>query len=159
MEDGDIHSGDALLILGGGDLALDNALRAADHGANVTILHRSSFKANRGLVEDVISAGIRFLKGDQEDVRKDQDGSFVLKGELKFDKTAIFIGRSPERCLIDGMGSVDLVYPSHSTSVKGLYLIGDAASVDHSQTAYAMYSGLACAMDIARRMRYDESGP
>ncbi len=159
LEDEDTLPGDNLLILGGGDLALDNALRAADHGANVTILYRSSIKANKALIEEVKNAGIRTMKGDQEAVRKGQDGSFVLKGDLKFDKVAAFIGRYPERYLIDEMEVLGPVDQSFSTSVKGLYLIGDAASVDHSQTAYAMSSGLTCAMDIARRMRSDESGP
>ncbi len=159
LEDEYILPGDDLLILGGGDLALDNALRAADHGANVTILYRSYLKANKGLVEEVMNSGIRTIMGDQEDLRKDPDGSFVLKDELKFNKVAVFIGRSPERYLIDGVEVLGPVDKSFSTSVKGLYLIGDAASVDHSQSAFAMSSGLSCAMDIARRMRSDESGP
>jgi thioredoxin reductase len=158
LEPGKAFSERKLLIIGGGDLALDNALRAKESGAEVAILHRSGLKANRGLVEESETSGIRFLKGSAEDISS-IDGEFILKDEETFDMAAVFIGRSPERSLIRGFEGIEITDMSHSTSVKGLYLIGDAASLEHSQAAYAMASGVSCAMDIACKVRNDESGP
>jgi thioredoxin reductase len=149
--------GKRVLIVGGGDLAIDNALRCRDFGADVTVLHRSVIKANRGLLEEAVNSGIVFREGYAEDIKIEGDVLF-LKDKSEFDLAAAFIGRYPERSLIREMDIFDFKLPSHSTTVNGLYLIGDAASVAHSQAAYAMSSGIACAMDIARRVRNDESG-
>ncbi len=151
-------AGTRLLIIGGGDLALDNALRARGSSVNVTILHRSEIKANRGLKDEVAAAGIKLIEGKVEDL-KFVDGSYVLNGERRYDHLAAFIGRSPDRSLVEKMGEVSVNHPSHSTSVKGLYLVGDAASVESSQAAYAMSSGLSAAMDIGRRLKADGNGP
>lgn len=150
--------GNSVLIIGGGDLALDNALRCRDTGADVTVLHRSVLKANRGLIEEAANSGIVFTKGNADDIRFEGD-VFIMKDNAEFDIAAAFIGRNPERSLLGEMENVEYKLPSHSTTVNGLYLIGDAASVANSQAAYALSSGISCAMDIARRVRNDESGP
>jgi len=154
---GDLKGG-SLLIIGGGDLAFDNALRVFGWGIDVCILHRSAPKANHSLVNEVREAGIRLVKGDVGMVSPGRDG-YHLEGEGVFDNAAVFTGRVPDRSLIDHMGPVEVFMPSHETSVKGLYVIGDAASIESSQTAYAMSSGLSAAMDIARKVREDEGGP
>ena len=158
LEDPEDLAGERLLIIGGGDLALDNALRAHGSSVDVTILHRSEIKANNGLKEEVAAEGIRSVEGNVSDIEL-VDGSYVLKGEGRFEHLAAFIGRSPDRSLIEGMKDVSVNHPSHSTSIKGLYLIGDAASVESSQAAYAMSSGLSAAMDIGRRLKADGNGP
>jgi thioredoxin reductase (NADPH) len=150
--------GKSIIIVGGGDLALDNGLRAVGAGADVTILYRSRIKANRGLLREVMGSGVRFVKGTSEDIEFGGD-CHILKGSQKFDIAAAFIGRSPNRSLIDGFGDVQLFHPAHSTSVNGLYLIGDAASTEYSQVATSSASGISCAMNIARKVKIDEDSP
>jgi thioredoxin reductase len=157
VEDYTVMKGKRLLIIGGGDLALDNALRAYGSGVEVAILHRSRIKANEGLFHEVVSNSIPFYRGAMDSVEL-VGGTFYHNGE-KFDYLASFIGRSPNRSLLPHGDEIELSYPSHSTSVKGLYVIGDAASVENSQAAYAMSSGLSAAMDISRRLKKDGDSP
>lgn len=141
-----------ILIIGGGDLALDNALRARNMGARVTILHRSNIKANLTLMDEVRLAGVKMVKGSEKDLGV-VGGRYSLNGRETFDRVAAFIGRSCRVDLLEGMQGLNTEGSSRSTGVNGLYLIGDAASLEHSQAANAMSSGIACAMDIARKVR------
>jgi thioredoxin reductase len=143
--------GKELLIVGGGDLAYDNALRATGNGANVTIMMRSGPKANRSLLEEVRSKGVKELTGDPKGIM--YNGETYRFGYQRYDTLAIFIGRSPDLSLVEHLGDLDIEMPDFTTSIKGLYVVGDAALGTVSQTALASGSGLAAAMHIARTVR------
>lgn len=157
IEDPSGLEGKDLLIVGGGDLAFDNALRASGQCRRVSILYRSKPRANQSLIREVDDAGIELIKGDTGMITV-EGGYYFLNGTVRYDMVACFIGRSPERSLISGLSSLKIDPLSHESSVNRLYVIGDAASVKFSQTARAMSSGLVSAMDISRRMKTDESG-
>lgn len=155
IEDAIQFKGMDILIVGGGDLAFDNALTLHNGQANVTIVHRSNIKANNILQEEVKRAGIRIIKGNPKEIGL-KDGYYVLENK-RYQYLFAFIGRSPELGLLEGMENPKMYLPSFRTSVKGLYVIGDAALGTLSQTALASGSGLAAAMDIARMVKKDEN--
>ncbi|MGA1793037.1 MAG: NAD(P)/FAD-dependent oxidoreductase [Thermoplasmatota archaeon] len=151
LEPEHLEKGKHLLIVGGGDLAFDNALRAAASGMSVTILIRDRPTANETLLKEARSTGVKEMVGDPSDIVP-QEGSYLLENKL-YDTVAIFIGRTPNRALIDHIGDLDIELPHFSTSIKGLYIVGDAALGTLSQTALASGSGIAAAMHIARTVR------
>jgi thioredoxin reductase (NADPH) len=140
-----------VLIIGGGDLAFDNAVRCTRSGAKVTLLLRGEPKANRSLMAEARELGIKEIKGDPKEII--HDGSSFRFGYLKYDSLAVFIGRRPNRSLIEKWGELEVELPEFSTSIKGLYVVGDAALGTLSQTALASGSGLAAAMHIAKTVR------
>ncbi|MGA1848157.1 MAG: NAD(P)/FAD-dependent oxidoreductase [Thermoplasmatota archaeon] len=151
IEDEKELNGKRLLILGGGDLAYDNALRAANAGGYVTIARRGEPRANSMLLEEARSAGIREIIADEGGIIF--HGDHYQFGDDMYDLLAVFIGRSPNRGLISRMGPVEIDIPSFSTSVNGLYVVGDAALGTVSQTALSSGSGLAAAMHISQMVK------
>ncbi len=143
--------GKRLLILGGGDLAYDNALRAANAGADVTIARRGEPGANMMLLEEARPAGIREIINEGSGILS--HGDHYQLGDGGYDLLAVFIGRSPNRDLISRLGPVEIDLPSFSTSVNGLYVVGDAALGTVSQAALSSGSGLAAAMHISQMVK------
>jgi thioredoxin reductase len=140
-----------VIIIGGGDFAYDNAVRIRQAGANVTILLRGETKANLSLLEEARKLGIKEIRGDLKEMMF--DGEFYRFDYVKYHTAAIFIGRESNRSLIEDLGEIKVDLPSFSTSIKGLYIVGDAALGTLSQTALASGSGLAAAMHIAQTVR------
>jgi thioredoxin reductase len=151
LEDEMELKGKKLLIIGGGDLAYDNALRAWKAGADVTLLRRGEPRANRMLLREVRSSGIREVAGDSNGIICEGEG-YIMKGS-RYHLLAAFIGRSPNRELITHLGPLEIYLPSFSTSVNGLYVVGDAALGTLSQTALSSGSGLAAAMHISQMVK------
>jgi thioredoxin reductase (NADPH) len=147
IEDPGEFKSERVIIVGGGDLALDNALRLDSSGARVTILYRNHIKANQKLQNEVANAGIEIIKGDPRDI-EERNGTFFLSG-TEFNALASFIGRKPDLHLIERYLPLEIIPPYYSTTVKGLYVVGDAALGTVSQTALASGSGIAAAMHIA----------
>jgi len=151
LEPEHLVKGSRLLIVGGGDLAFDNALRAAASGVSATILVRSRPTANETLLTEARSMGVREIAGEASDIVL-EGGSYRFK-KLTFDRTAVFIGRTPNRDLVAHFGDLEVELTNFSTPIKGLYIVGDAALGTLSQTALASGSGIAAVMDIAKMVR------
>lgn len=151
IEDPSAFTDKEILIVGGGDLAFDNAVRVKKAGARVTLFIRDIPKANPSLTAEARDLGINEIAGDTSEII--YDGEFYISGCLKYDSLAVFIGRKPNTALIEGFGEVEVELPSCSTPIKGLYVVGDAALGTLSQTALASGSGLAAAMHIAETVR------
>jgi thioredoxin reductase len=151
IEDPKALSGKDVLIIGGGDLAFDNAVRVIKAGTRVTLLMRGGPKANPSLIKEARGLGVKEITGQPDGVMF--DGESYRFGYGKYDSLAVFIGRKPKRDLIEKLGEVEVQLPTFSTSIKGLYIVGDAALGTLSQTALASGSGLAAAMHIAKTVR------
>lgn len=143
--------GEELLIIGSGDLAFDNAVRASVSGISVTVLMRGEPRANESLFMEARSLGVKEIVGDEMEIGF--DGEFYRFGSKKYDRVAVFIGRTPNRELTEHLGDLKVELPHFSTSIKGLYIVGDAALGTFSQTALASGSGLAAAMHIAQTVK------
>jgi len=146
VRDPEKHAGKDVIILGGGDSALDWALSLAETAKSLTLINRTEkFRAAPASVEklrDLEKNGkARMLLGQASAFRSDNDRlthvSFTLRDEQKtvielpVDDLLVFFGLSPKLGPIERWGLelerklVAIDQSSYETSVPGIYAIGD----------------------------------
>ena len=141
------HHGKHLVILGGGDSAIDWALALADTAASLTVVNRTeNFRAAKASVDklmalseqgkvDVLLGALKEYKVDDNDTL--QQVKFVMRDEEKterwidVDHLLVFFGLSPKLGPVENWGmqiekkaiAVDLA--TFETTVPGIYAVGD----------------------------------
>jgi thioredoxin reductase (NADPH) len=160
--DGFFYRGKEVLVIGGGNTAVEEALFLTNFASKVTLVHRrDSFRAERILQE-------RLYKNPKisvlwhtvlEDVRGDDDPLKVRAAALRNVKTDeinerlvdgifIAIGHSPASELVAGQvemkhgGYIKTAPHSTATSVPGVFAAGDVADDVYRQAVTA--AGLGC---------------
>lgn len=143
-------AGKILLIIGGGEAALDYALHAADLDARVSLLVRgSSTKARGALLEAVLEHDMVDILYDTRPVGLDISGDFAvlqtdhagLPGTLESDLLLAAVGRTaimPEL-------PEDLSGTRTTSSATGLFICGDALLGSLGQAGTACGQGLQAA--------------
>jgi thioredoxin reductase (NADPH) len=155
-----------LVVVGGGDTAMEEAIFLTKFASKVTIVHRrhefraSPIMAQRALehpkveviwdsvVEEIFGeagvSGVRLrnLKTD-ETTELDTDGVFVA------------IGHTPNTSLFEGQlemenGYVTVEEPRTATSVEGVFAAGDVTDVIYRQAVTAAGQGCKAAIDAER---------
>ncbi len=140
------HYGKHLVILGGGDSAIDWALALADHAASIKLFNRTEkFRAAKASVDQLMALterdNIEVMLGTLKDY-KSEDGKlqqllFQLRDEDKsqlwvdVDHLLAFFGLSPKLGPVENWGleleqkaiAIDLA--TFETSVPGIYAVGD----------------------------------
>ncbi len=136
--------GKTVLITGGGDAALENALILADFAAKVYVIHRraelrarSEFteKAlNHPIIEFRLETAVRSIKGGSK-IKAVQlfNAMSGATEEIALDLVLIRIGVEPNTELLQGKIELDnkgyiLINNNCETSTPGVYAIGDAAN-------------------------------
>ena len=139
--DGFFFAGRDIIMVGGGNSALQEALYLKNLGANVTVVHRrDEFRAQKHLQNQIRDAGIpTILNATVEEIKGEMlVESVVLKdtqtGEIKQHPTNgvfISVGYIPHTELAEQLG-VDLDESGHiiidknqKTNVENIYAIGD----------------------------------
>jgi thioredoxin reductase (NADPH) len=157
----DIRSegGGKVAIIGGGDLAVDQALSLRDAGFDVVILVRSGGTlCNRALQLEIESEGripimarcspLRFEDRPQHTIIVDREG----KGDsIQVDHVLVSIGREPELPRIDGRSLT--LEDIEAGEYPGLFLTGDIIAGRRRQVAIAFGSGLEVAMRCEEFLR------
>lgn len=160
--DAAFFGGQDVIVVGGGDAALDEALFTTRYVKSVTIVHRRDTLRASGILQDRAKANpaISFLL-DTTVERIEGDGGVervVLKnvktGELSERKTAavfIFIGQTPNSHLLKGMVELDagghaIVDLSMKTCVPGLFVAGDLRTQAARQLISAAGDGATAAI-------------
>ena len=149
IEDASVYNGSSILVVGGGDIALDNCIRLCRYGAHPTLLYREGIRANAMLREEMDTVGIPNERGDPQGIRR-VGSRFVYNGS-EYDHVAVFIGREPALDLIEHLDHGEARLPCGETDLDGLYIIGDAVLGRFGQATLAAGMGLAAAMHIASR--------
>lgn len=160
-------SGARVVVVGGGDAALEGALLLAERAASVTVVHRGAlFRARPDFLATArahprvrLMTSVRVLQIEGTD----RVERVVLQGTsdpctLETDYVFIRIGVEPcTRFLRDiltldaeGYGVVD---PHQETSVPGIFMVGDACSPGHSSVANATGQGMIAAKSAERAWR------
>ncbi|MGH8936005.1 MAG: thioredoxin-disulfide reductase [Acidimicrobiia bacterium] len=165
--DGFFFRDQEVVVVGGGDSAMEEALFLAKFATKVTIIHRrdefraSAIMAKRALdhpkisvlwdtvVEEVLGersvqgVRVRHLKSNQVSVVP-TDGVFVAIGHRpNTDIFADYLERNPQGYLItSGSGTL--------TSVEGVFAAGDVADPTYRQAVTAAGLGCQAAMDVER---------
>lgn len=170
-------AGQSIVIVGGGDSALLEALARVHTASSVTIVHRSgAYKARPDVIESVKSdPRIKVLENyriesiDCSARLEGSNGSFPNRlssisirsliddsiHSLQLDKLVVKVGYSPNTELFAGQIEMDafghiLVNQDCSTSVAGIFAGGDICAPGYDRIATALGHGMIAAGSIRR---------
>ncbi|WP_306363423.1 thioredoxin-disulfide reductase [Nocardia sp. CC227C] len=165
--DGFFFKGQDIVVVGGGDSAMEEATFLTKFAASVTIVHRrEEFRASRIMLERAkANEKIRFvLNSEVVEVNGENSvTSLTLRdtrtGETsEFPATGLFvaIGHDPRSELVrgqvelDGEGYVQVKGQSTYTSLPGVFAAGDLVDHTYRQAITAAGTGCRAAMDAER---------
>jgi thioredoxin reductase (NADPH) len=164
--DGFFHRGEDIVVVGGGDSALEEAIFLTRFADKVTVVHRrdqlraSKIMQDRAFANDKISF---VWDSAVEDVVGEGAVSGARVRNLKTDETTeleakgifVAIGHTPNTALFEGQLEMDGGYviveePSTRTSVDGVFAAGDVVDRTYKQAVTAAGMGAKAAMDAER---------
>lgn len=141
------------IILGGGDAALDRALRLKNVCSRIRVLSRGSITAHPGLVAECRRAGIKMVQDVGSWNVGLGDGGFVITtktGSFQAGAVLASLGKEPRTSLLPRtIEQLAPTFPDGKTRLPGLYLVGDIAAGRFRQTSVAAGMGVAAAMHAA----------
>ncbi len=165
--DGFFFKDQDILVVGGGDSAMEEAMFLTRFGKTVTIVHRrdelraSKIMADRALASDKISfawnSEITAIHGDEkvnsvtmrdtvsgETREVEAGGIFVAIGHLP--RTELIA----DQITLNSEGYVDVEHPSTRTNIEGVFACGDVVDHHYRQAITAAGTGCAAALDAER---------
>jgi len=173
--DGFLYKDKPVVVIGGGDTAMEDALVLARTSSSVVVIHRrDKFRASRVLAQRVLSNSKITVKWNSQvkeftaGTEKMHDGSFavghvvitdtVTKEESSIDCEAAFvaIGHSPNTEFLKGHLDMDennylkVTAGSSHTSVEGVFAAGDVHDHVYRQAITSAGSGAMAALDAER---------
>ena len=165
--DGFFFRNQDIVVIGGGDTAMEEATFLTRFARSVTIVHRrDSFRASRIMAERALTNEKINVVWDSEvvEVLGEQSVTGVrvrnvhTGAEQTLDVTGFFvaIGHDPRSDLIRGQvrldeeGYVLVDAPSTHTSVPGVFAAGDVVDHNYRQAITAAGTGCAAALDAER---------
>lgn len=166
--DGAFFKDKTVVVVGGGDVALEDAVYLSKFCRAVYLVHRREvFRANATLLEKVKNSS-KILVKTNEVVEKIQGDSTVksvvlkhtLSGKMSVvDTDAVFIaiGRNPETSLVGDSLKLDnggyiVTDENMRTSVEGVYAIGDVRNTPLRQIVTAAADGAVAANHIVQEL-------
>jgi len=161
--------GKEVLVVGGGDTAMEEATFLTKFATKVTIVHRrDEFRASKIMLERArmnpkiawrLNETVKDIHGAPgkgihavtlEDTRSGAHSEFPTQGLF------IAIGHSPNTQIFKGklemndVGYIKVRHPSTSTSVEGVFAAGDVADPTYRQAVSAAGEGCKAAIDAER---------
>lgn len=160
--DGDFFTGKEIMVVGGGNSALEEAVSLTKYARKVTIVHQfDHFQAYRHAVEEAEkNPRIDFI---MESILVEFFGNENLEGvsvknlktgiikRHKTDGTFIFIGYVPNTEFLRGIVDLNpagemMVSPQMETNVPGIFAAGDAVAKRYRQVTTAVADGTIAAL-------------
>ncbi|MEV6526158.1 thioredoxin-disulfide reductase [Longispora sp. NPDC051575] len=165
--DGFFFRGQHIVVVGGGDTAMEEATFLTKFADTVTIVHRrNEFRASKVMVERALSnpkIKVEWNSVVTEILGEDKVSGVVLSDtvtgeERKLDVTGLFvaIGHDPRNELfvgqvdLDDEGYVKVDAPSTRTNLTGVFAAGDLVDHTYRQAITAAGTGCAAALDAER---------
>jgi len=158
-----------VVVVGGGDTALDEALALASYASEVTVIHRRDQLRACPLLQEraLASKKIKFiLNSVVEDILGESrvEGvklKNVATGEtstLLVDGVFVAIGYTPNTGVFKGQIQLDdfgyvVVHNETKTSVDGVFAAGDDQDFRYKQAITAAGSGAKAALDVAKYLQ------
>jgi thioredoxin reductase (NADPH) len=176
--DGFFFKNQKVLIVGGGDTAMEEANYLTHHASEVVLIHRrEAFRSSKIMSERteknpkismMLNKVVKEVIGTEEGGRKQMTGVLledtVTKevSELKADGLFIAIGHQPNTKLFKGVldmdevGYLKVTPGSTYTNVPGVFAAGDVADKTYRQAVTAAGSGCMAAIDAERWLEAQE---
>jgi thioredoxin reductase (NADPH) len=168
--DGFFYRGKNVVVVGGGNTAVEEALFLTNFAAKVTVVHRRDhFRAERILQDRLFNHPKIEVVWDSvlDDIRGNTEPTKVTNVKLKNVKTGavteipadgvfIAIGHAPATELVAGQlklkpsGYVEVAPHSTATSVPGVFAAGDVADETYRQAVTAAGMGCMAALEAER---------
>lgn len=172
--DGAFFKDKDVIVIGGGDSALDEGVALTKYASKVTIVHRrDGFKADKYLqdaakknnkIEFLMNHEVKEIKADEDgkvdrvvmyDNEKDKEYEFDTKGVF------IFIGYEPNSKLLEGKVELDSGYVVVNLNMKSshdrLYAAGDIRKNAVKQVSSSGGDGATAAITIMHKLRSENS--
>ncbi|MEI7812423.1 MAG: thioredoxin-disulfide reductase [Ignavibacteria bacterium] len=170
--DGFFFKNQRVLVVGGGDTAMEEAVYLTRHASEVTVIHRrDEFRSSKIMLERakqnpkikfMLNSVIKEVTGTDENGRKLVTGAIIenVKNgaleEIKTDGVFLAIGHKPNTDIFKGILDMDdagylLVNPGTTrTNIEGIFVAGDVADKNYRQAITAAGSGCMAAIDAER---------
>ena len=165
--DGFFFKGQDIVVIGGGDSAMEEATFLTKFAASVTVVHRrEEFRASRIMLERAkANEKIRFvLNAEVIQVRGDSSVTGLLLQDTRTGETSelaatgmfVAIGHDPRSDLVRGQveldseGYVIVSEPGTATSIPGVFAAGDLVDHTYRQAITASGTGCRAAIDAER---------
>ena len=163
-----------IIVVGGGDSAMEEALFLTRFGRTVTVVHRrdelraSKIMADRALAEEKISfawnSEVVQIHGEEK-VTGVTLRDTVTGETREMGATGIFvaIGHLPRTELIadqvqlNAEGYIDVQHPSTRTNIEGVFAAGDVVDYHYRQAVTAAGTGCSAALDAERYLAAQDS--
>jgi len=164
--DGDFFTGKEVVVVGGGNSALEEAVALTQYATKVTIVHQfAHFQAFKHAVEEAQkNPKIGFI---MESELRGFHGNGVLqkveiehlptgkRSELKTDGTFIFVGYQPNTERFENIVQLNerkefVVDADMKTSVEGVFAAGDCVNKKYRQVTTAVADGTIAALNAAK---------
>ena len=173
--DGAFFKGKDVVVVGGGDSAMEESLFLSRLVNHVTIVHRrDQFRASRIMQErllakaDKIAVKWNRVVADIRDVNAGKVTGVVLRDprnseveEFPADAVFLAIGHVPNTQLFEGQLDLDkqgylLVHDGSKTNIEGVFAAGDCVDHVYRQAVTAAGMGCMAALDAARWLGENE---
>lgn len=167
--DGDFFTGKEVVVVGGGNSALEEAVALTNFATKVTIVHQfDHFQAFKHAVEEaeknpkiefIMESELRGFYGNE------QLGKVTIEHlptgkqtELKTDGTFIFIGYQPNTEDLKNVVSLNerneiVVDSSMATNIKGVFAAGDCINKRYRQVTTAVADGTIASLSASEFLR------
>jgi thioredoxin reductase (NADPH) len=162
--DAAFFKGKRVIVVGGGDTAMEDSLFLTRFASSVTIVHRrDAFRASKIMQQRVTSnpkikivwnSTVDEIKGDKK------VSSVVLKNlqtnktqEMPIDGVFIAIGYEPNTKIFNGQLKLDeqgylVTHDDVKSDINGVYIAGDVADKVYRQAGTAVGSGIKAAIEV-----------
>ncbi len=160
--DGDFFTGKEIVVVGGGNSALEESVSLTRYASKVTLIHQfDQFQAFEYAIEEARrNAKIRFLMNsaivafhgrenlESADVKNLKTGEIM---NYKTDGAFVFIGYVPNTEFLKGKVELNqwgeiVVKPDMSTGIKGVFAAGDCIAKRYRQVTTAVGDGTIAAL-------------